>query len=98
LAWLGGFGPVAKVGIEGTSSYGSGLARSLRRGGVEVVEVDRPNRRMSADNRTRAYVERRLAEGKTKPDIVRIPKRYLCGAREYAAPSRGSQRCRCLKA
>ena len=44
LAWLQGFGPVALVGIEGTSSYGAGLARHLRASGVEVVEVDRPNR------------------------------------------------------
>ena len=44
LAWLNGFGPVARVGVEGTSSYGAGLARSLRRAGVEVLEVDRPNR------------------------------------------------------
>ena len=44
LAWLQGFGPVALVGIEGTSSYGAGLARHLRAAGVEVVEVDRPNR------------------------------------------------------
>lgn len=33
--------------------------------------------RMGADKRTRAYVERRLAEGKTKPDIIRILKRYV---------------------
>jgi transposase len=44
LAWLEGFGQVTKVGIEGTSSYGTGLARSLRRRGIEIVEVNRPNR------------------------------------------------------
>jgi transposase len=44
LAWLEGFGDVAKVGIEGTGSYGAGLARFLRRRGVEVIEVDRQNR------------------------------------------------------
>src|SRR6266702_934039 len=44
LGWLSGFGPVARVGVEGTGSYGAGLARFLRRAGVEVVEVDRPNR------------------------------------------------------
>ena len=33
--------------------------------------------RMGADKRTRAYVERRLAEGRTKPDIIRILKRYV---------------------
>jgi transposase len=44
LAWLETFGSVTKVGVEGTGSYGAGLARFLRRAEVEVVEVDRPNR------------------------------------------------------
>jgi len=35
---------VARVGVEGTGSYGAGLARHLAARGVEVVEVDRPNR------------------------------------------------------
>jgi transposase len=42
--WLMEFGPVARVGVEGTGSYGAGLARYLRDQGVEVLEVDRPNR------------------------------------------------------
>ncbi len=42
--WLCGFGPVVKVGVEGTGSYGVGLARYLHREGVVVVEVDRQNR------------------------------------------------------
>lgn len=36
---------VAKVGVEGTGSYGAGLARFLTAEGVAVVEVDRPDRR-----------------------------------------------------
>jgi transposase len=44
LDWLEGFGQVTKIGVEGTDSYGTGLARFLRRKGVEVVEVDRQNR------------------------------------------------------
>jgi transposase len=32
--------------------------------------------RMNSDPRTRAYVERRLAEGRSKPEIIRILKRY----------------------
>ena len=35
---------MTKVGVEGTGSYGVGLARFLRRKGIEVVEVNRPNR------------------------------------------------------
>jgi transposase len=44
LGWFQSFGPVTRVGVEGTGSYGAGLARQLRTAGVEVVEVDRPNR------------------------------------------------------
>jgi transposase len=44
LFWLSGFGPVVRVGVEGTGSYGVGLARYLYNEGIEVVEVDRPDR------------------------------------------------------
>src|SRR5215212_7687089 len=42
--WLGAFGAVDRVGVEGTGAYGAGLARYLRGQGVAVIEVDRPNR------------------------------------------------------
>ena len=32
---------------------------------------------MSADKATKAYVERRLAEGRTKLEVIRILKRYV---------------------
>ena len=44
LGWLGKFGDVALVGVEGTGSYGAGLARYLARRGVRVVEVDQADR------------------------------------------------------
>ena len=44
LGWLGGFGTVALAGIEGTGSYGAGLARHMAAAGVPVVEVDRSDR------------------------------------------------------
>jgi len=43
-AWLAGFGPVRRVGVEGTSAWGAGLTRFLRAAGIEVIEVSRPNR------------------------------------------------------
>jgi transposase len=46
LGWLQSFGPVVRVGVEGTGSYGAGLARLLGSAGVEVIEVDRPNRQV----------------------------------------------------
>src|SRR5690349_13660073 len=44
LAWMRAHGELAKVGVEGTGSYGAGLARYLAACGVEVAEVMRPNR------------------------------------------------------
>ncbi len=47
VCWLGSFGTVTRVGVEGTGSYGAGLARLLAvDSDVEVVEVDRPNRQL----------------------------------------------------
>ncbi len=46
LGWLGGHRSVERVGVEGTGSYGAGLARHLTAAGVDVVDVNRPNRQM----------------------------------------------------
>jgi transposase len=45
LSWARGHGPLAKVGVEGTGSYGAGLSRFLQAAGVAVLEVERPERR-----------------------------------------------------
>jgi len=42
--WLRSLGNLALAGVEGTGSYGAGLARYLAAAGVRVVEVDRPDR------------------------------------------------------
>ena len=44
LDWLSGFGAVCLAGIEGTGSYGAGLARHVTAAGIRVVEVDRSDR------------------------------------------------------
>ena len=44
LAWMRAHGELVKVGVEGTGSYGAGLARYLAACGIEVAEVMRPNR------------------------------------------------------
>ncbi len=38
------FGEVLIAGVEGTSSYGAGITRALQDNGIEVVEVNRPDR------------------------------------------------------
>ncbi len=46
VSWLRSHGELTLVGVEGTGSYGVGVARYLARAGIDVVEVDRPNRQM----------------------------------------------------
>ena len=41
VGWLVGFGEVIRIGVEGTGSYGVGLARFLT-----AIDVDRPNRQL----------------------------------------------------
>ena len=77
LGWLAGFGPLDKVGVEGTGSWGVGLSRFLADAGVEVVEVDRPNRQ------TRRKV------GKSDPtDAVAAARAALSGAASVIPKSR----------
>ena len=44
LSWAQALGEVEVFGIEGTGSYGAGLARFLRSAGQVVIEVNRPKR------------------------------------------------------
>ena len=61
LGWLGGFGTVCLAGIEGTGSYGAGLARHITAAGVRVVEVDRSDR------------QDRRRQGKSAPSTPSAP-------------------------
>jgi transposase len=45
MTWIASFGPVGRVGVEGTGAYGAGLTRALTAAGIAVVEVDRPDRK-----------------------------------------------------
>jgi transposase len=57
IAWIAEHapGPHVIVGLEGTRSYGIGLARALNQAGLTVVEVERPKR------------EQRRGRGKSDP-------------------------------
>lgn len=50
LGWVRMHGPIQAVGVESTGSYGAGLTRHMLVAGVDVVEVNRP------DKTTRATV------------------------------------------
>src|SRR2546427_820208 len=77
--WLAGFGELARVGVEGTGAYGAGLARFLHAAGIEVIEVDRPNR------------QARRRQGKSDPlDAVEAARAALSGrARAIAKTADG---------
>lgn len=68
VAWLIEHGPLRAVGIEGTSSYGVGIAAAVTAAGITVVEV----------NRTRAAERRK--QGKTdRLDAYRAARSVLSG-------------------
>ncbi|WP_165056833.1 MULTISPECIES: IS110 family transposase, partial [unclassified Adlercreutzia] len=78
-AAIGGPGGCAVVGVEGTGSYGAGVARRLAELGYDVVEVVRPGRD-----------RRRAGEGKSDPaDAERAARDALAG-RASGAPRAGT--------
>jgi transposase len=51
VAWARGLGIVEAFGIEGTGSYGVGLASYVRRQAIRVVEVSHGDRRKRRNKR-----------------------------------------------
>jgi transposase len=78
LAWMASFGPVARVGVEGTGSYGAGLARYLAAAAVPVVEVSRPNR------------QARRRRGKSDPADAEAAARAALNGEATAVPKAGT--------
>lgn len=74
LGWLEQHGQVDAVGIEGTGTYGAGLARHLALAGVDVREVNRPDR-----------AARRL-NGKSDPVDAEAAARAVLAGRATALP------------
>ena len=80
LVWLVGFGEVVRVGVEGTGSWGVGLARFLADHDMAVVEVDRPNR------------QTRRKQGKSDPtDAVSAARAALSGTATVTSKSRNGR-------
>ena len=65
VARMASWGRISRVGVEGTGSYGAGLARHLIGADIDVVEVNRPNRqlrrRLGKDDHTDAEAAARAA-------------------------------------
>jgi transposase len=67
LEWSAGFGTVCLVGIEGTGSYGAGLARHVTAAGIRVVEVDRSAARTAAVGASPTLSARSALPGRLNP-------------------------------
>jgi transposase len=98
LAWMRSFGQLERVGVEGTGSYGVGLARFLLSSGLVVLEVTRPNRQerhrngkdddLDAIEAARAVIAgRALATAKTSSGNTEAL-RVLVGAQRSAKHAR----------
>ena len=74
LAWARGFGPLDKIGIEGTGSYGVGLTRFLRSAGCVVLEVERPQRHRPGAAKTDALDAERAARAVLAGEARAFPK------------------------
>jgi len=97
--WFGSAGRLVRVGVEGTGSYGAGLARYLCAAGIEVVEVNRPNRqlRRQRGGKSDSVDAEGAARAAASGDAVAVPKsgdgpveclRMLLVARRSAAKAR----------
>jgi transposase len=74
LRWAQGFSSTAIFGVEGTGSYGAGLARYLTAAGCTVIEINRPDRRD------------RRAQGKSDPLDAEAAARAVLGGKAKCIP------------
>ena len=86
VTWLGLRGQLVRVGVEGTGSYGAGLARCLTEAGIEVVEVNRPNRQL-----------RRQRGGKTDSVDAEAAARAAASGQASAVPKSGVGPVECIR-
>jgi transposase len=74
LDWASAFGELRRAGIEGTGTYGAGLARYLAGSGITVIEVNRPDR------------SRRRRRGKNDPTDAENAARAVLSEEASARP------------
>jgi transposase len=79
LDWMASGGLLGRVGVESTGSYGAGLARFLLAAGVEVYEIQRPEKtsryRQGKSDALDAYsAARQAATGTAHGRLLGLPK------------------------
>lgn len=85
-SWMTRHGELDRVGIEGTGSYGAGLARHFTRAGVEVLEVCRHDR------------QRRRMKGKSDPVDAEAAARAALARDMVAVPKTGTGSIEAIRA
>jgi transposase len=85
LRWVQSLGPVLCAGVEGTSSYGAGLARYLKAAKIAVREVERPKRR---------YLRR---NGKSDPLDAEAAARAVLAGETAGVPKSGDGRSEMIR-
>ena len=86
VAWFRARGCLVRVGVEGCGSYGAGLARYLTAAGIEVVEVNRPNRQL-----------RRQRGGKSDSVDAEGAARAAASGQATAVPKSGDGPVECIR-
>src|SRR5437868_1722381 len=75
--WLCDHGEILAVGVEGTGSWGAGISRFLRARGLNVIEVNRPNR------------QTRRRKGKSDPVDAEMAARAVLAGDATVTPKAG---------
>jgi transposase len=98
VSWAKGFGSVKCAGVEGTGSYGAGLARHLKAAQIPVMEVERPKRRhLRRDGKSDSKDAEAAARAVLAGEVAGVPKsgdgrvemiRTLSSARRSAVKAR----------
>lgn len=86
LAWANSFGRLRRAGVEGTGTYGAGLARVLRDHEIDVLEVNRPDRAA------------RRSRGKSDPTDAENAARAVLSGKATAVPKEQSGAAEAMRA
>ncbi|WAF87707.1 IS110 family transposase [Metapseudomonas otitidis] len=86
LAWAMSYGKVRRAGVEGTGTYGAELTRVLRKHGVEVLEINRPDRAA------------RRSQGKSDPPDAESAARAVLSGKATAIPKTQSGAAESMRA
>lgn len=85
LTWARSFGCLGRAGVEGTGTYGAGLARILRGQGIDVFEIDCPDR------------SKRRLKGKSDPTDAENAARSVLSGEATAIPKTQSSAAEAMR-